>query len=171
MMLIMLIIVKEPLRRTDTKYFWIIPFLYKWCESAYLREEAQNIRNRGVNHPLICFLSFKSVFVQKYRVQSWKITADDLGGSLLHDRNVFDLVKRPSSHVKGQRRGGVCDLWMLLVIKYLLFELKVCFTNYVSIDRYLNIKGISPIWIQFNSMFFFFFFFIKRASVILLLYW
>ena len=37
-----------------------------------------------------------------------------IGNILLDNRNGFSLVKRSSSHVKGQRRGGVCVLGRLL---------------------------------------------------------
>ena len=37
------------------------------------------------------------------------------GNILSNNRNVFDIAIRSISHVKGQRRGGVCVLWMHLV--------------------------------------------------------
>ena len=44
------------------------------------------------------------------------------GNILLDNLRVLDLVRMSRSHVKGQRRGGVCVLWMLLVQSYCLFS-------------------------------------------------
>ena len=41
---------------------------------------------------------------------------------ILNNFSVLDLVKRSISHVKGHRRGGVCVLWILLVLICLLIS-------------------------------------------------
>ena len=51
------------------------------------------------------------------------------GNILLDNLRVLDLVRMSRSHVKGQRCGGVCIFWMLLVFSSFLFLLVVKWQN------------------------------------------